>query len=162
MSTAGFRTIRYLENKQGAFMDQSNQPTIADIAANVEAVAPPLLGKKVLCIEDEYFIGELYTRALEKAGAQVKLVITGDEGLNTALSNAYDIIVLDLMLPNINGQEVLDKILGAQPKITAKIFFVTNAQQPDLVRERIESQVAGYFIKAEITPKQLVQALAAN
>jgi DNA-binding response OmpR family regulator len=139
--------------------NNQNQPTIAEIAAVPQPYVQKLVGKNVLCIEDEYFIGELYTRALERAGAKVKLVITGDEGLNEALTNKYDIIVLDLMLPNVNGQEVLEKILSVEPKIAAKIYFVTNAQQPDAIKAKIESQVAGYFIKAEITPKQLVQAL---
>ena len=50
---------------------------------------------KVLLIEDEHFIGELYIRALSRAGYQAKVVIDGKVGLDEALTDQYDIIMLD-------------------------------------------------------------------
>lgn len=57
--------------------------------------------KRILCIEDEHFISELYTRALTKAGYDVTVVVDGQEGLTKARTNQYDIILLDLMVPSL-------------------------------------------------------------
>ncbi|HEX8349338.1 MAG TPA: response regulator [Hymenobacter sp.] len=115
-------------------------------------------GKRVLCIEDEHFIGELYVRALAKAGYEVKVVIDGEEGLHEAETGAYDIILLDIMVPTITGIEVLRRLRDpAVTPIPSKIIITTNLEQSDESRAEIESQADGYIIKAEVTPRQLVQ-----
>ena len=117
--------------------------------------------KKVLCIEDEHFIGELYGRALSKAGFDIKVVIDGQEGLREAQTNAYDIILLDIMIPNLTGTEILRQLRSPQqnPPIKAKIIITTNLEQKEATRQQVEKQADGYLIKAEITPKQLVEIL---
>lgn len=120
----------------------------------------PVERKKVLCIEDEYFIGELYTRALEHAGYDVKVVITGEDGLAEALTDEYDIILLDIMIPGQSGLEVLAHIKKQPTPLKAKIVIMTNMQQEEQAREQAEKIVDGYMIKAEVTPKQMVEFLA--
>lgn len=114
--------------------------------------------KKVLCIEDENFISELYARALRKAGYDVTTMLSGDDGLRAAQSNEYDIILLDLMIPGITGFEVLRQ-LRKNPKqpLKAKIIITTNLDQEDDPKAEIEKMADGYLIKAEFTPRQLVQ-----
>lgn len=118
--------------------------------------------KKILCIEDEHFIGELYTRALHKAGFDVKIVIDGQEGLRQAQSNQYDIILLDLMLPNLTGFDILRVLRDPQqtPHLRSKIIITTNLEQKEEHREEIERQADGYIIKAEVTPKELAALLS--
>ncbi|MBI5357800.1 response regulator [Candidatus Saccharibacteria bacterium] len=65
---------------------------------------------KVLCIEDERFIGELYKRSLVNAGYDVTLARNGNDGLEQAKTNTYDIILLDIMIPEILGVDVLKKL----------------------------------------------------
>jgi DNA-binding response OmpR family regulator len=116
--------------------------------------------KNILCIEDEHFIGELYTRALTKAGYHVKVVIDGEEGLKEALTNQYDIILLDIMVPNLTGIEILKKLRDpAQAPLKAKVFITTNLEQSEEAREAIEKQADGYIVKANITPRELVDIL---
>lgn len=123
--------------------------------------ATPRNGKKVLCIEDEHFIGELYVRALEKAGYETKIIIDGADGLQEALTDSYDIILLDIMVPSMTGFEVLRRLRGpgADKQIKAKIIITTNLEQSEEGREEIQHQADGYVIKAEITPRQLVEFL---
>lgn len=115
--------------------------------------------KTILCIEDEHFISELYSRALKKAGYDVTIMLSGEDGLNAALTDHYDIILLDLMIPGITGFEVLDQIRSSQNPIHSKIIITTNLDQDDENRERVEKLADGYIIKAEITPKQLVEII---
>lgn len=116
---------------------------------------------KVLCIEDEHFISELYMRALTKAGYDVRVVIDGQDGLNEALTDTYDIILLDIMVPTITGFEILRRLRGsgATKNLHAKIIITTNLEQSEESRAEIESHADGYIIKAEVTPHQLVDFL---
>ncbi len=117
--------------------------------------------RKVLCIEDEFFIGELYARSLHNAGYEIKVVIDGAAGLKEAQTNQYDIILLDLMIPNMTGIEVLKNLRdpAKTPHLKAKVIITTNLEQKEETRDAIEKQADGYVIKAEITPKQLVEIL---
>ena len=121
----------------------------------------PGAGRKVLCIEDEHFIGELYVRALTRAGYGVKVIIDGELGLKEAQTGQYDIILLDIMIPSMTGIEVLKRLRDpsvSQP-VKAKIIITTNLEQSEEGRQAIEAQADGYVIKAEMTPGQLVDFL---
>jgi DNA-binding response OmpR family regulator len=118
--------------------------------------------KKVLCVEDEHFISELYVRALSKAGYQVDVQFDGQKGLEAAQTDKYDIILLDLMIPTITGTEVLRALRdpAKTPALHAKIIITTNLEQREDVRSDIEQQADGYIVKAEITPRELVDFLS--
>jgi DNA-binding response OmpR family regulator len=116
---------------------------------------------KLLCIEDEYFIGNLYSRALGRAGYVVTLEQDGQKGFELAASDRFDIILLDLMLPTLSGIEILKRLRGeGQKAIRAKIIITTNLEEQGKTREDIERHADGYLIKAAVTPKQLVEFLS--
>lgn len=116
--------------------------------------------KNILVVEDEHFIGELYTRALSKAGYTVKVVVDGEEGLQEALTDQYDIILLDIMVPNMTGIEILKRLRAPEQKpIHAKIIITTNLEQKEDAREAIEKQADGYIVKANVTPRELAELL---
>lgn len=126
-------------------------------AAKKEAMTP----KKVLCIEDEQFISEMYARALTKAGYEVAVELDGAAGLKSAQTNQFDIILLDLMIPSMTGIEVLRHLRDTTetPVLKAKIIITTNLEQREDVRADIEAQADGYVVKAELTPRELVDFL---
>lgn len=118
-------------------------------------------GKKILVIEDEHFIGELYNRALTRAGFNVTIVVDGLEGLKEAQTDKYDVILLDLMIPNMTGIEILRELrdTAKTPKLHSKIIITTNLEQREEIRSDIESRADGYLVKAEVTPRELVEFL---
>lgn len=122
----------------------------------------PTAPKKILCIEDEHFISELYARALTRAGYEVEVQLDGQKGLAAAQTDRYDIILLDLMIPSITGIEVLRTLRDPRqtPKMHAKIIITTNLEQREDVRADIEQRADGYLVKAEITPHELVDFLS--
>ncbi len=115
-------------------------------------------GKRLLCIEDERFISELYARALQKAGYEVIVESDGEAGLHAAVNGAYDIILLDIMLPTMNGVDMLYKLKdkNVQPPLASKIIITTNLDQKEDIRKQVEELADGYLIKAEVTPRELV------
>src|SRR5487761_1139266 len=96
--------------------------------------------KKVLVIEDEHFIGELYNRALTRAGFKVTVVVDGLKGLKEAQTDSYDIILLDLMVPNLTGIEILHRLrdTAQTPQFHSKIIITTNLEQREEIRSDIE------------------------
>lgn len=133
--------------------DQPTAPATDDSA--------PASGRKVLCIEDEHFISELYLRALAKRGYEATAIADGQKALVEAETNQYDIILLDLMIPTLTGIEILRSLRdpARTPPIKAKIIITTNLEQREDVRADIEKQADGYIVKAEMTPYQLVDFL---
>ena len=114
---------------------------------------------KVLCVEDEHFIVELYDRALTKAGYDVKVVTDGELGLQEALTDAYDIILLDIMVPNMIGTDILKRLRKEAPNLHAKVIITTNLELSEEDRAAIERQADGYVVKAELTPRQMADFL---
>lgn len=119
-------------------------------------------GKKVLCIEDELFISDLYSRALSKAGYEIVVELDGIKGLELAQTNQFDIILLDLMIPRLTGTEIL-AVLRDQtktPELNAKVIITTNLEQRDDIKAAVEQQADGYIVKANVTPRELVEFLS--
>ena len=117
--------------------------------------------RKILSIEDEQFISELYGRALSKAGYDVTIEHDGKTGLELAQTDRYDIILLDLLLPTMHGTEILQKLRDTQltPHLHSKIIIMTNFEERQEVRSEIEQLADAYFVKVDITPNQLVEFL---
>lgn len=117
--------------------------------------------KKILCIEDDVFIGEMYRRSLMRAGYEVVLMRSGTEGLQAAISNTYDLILLDVMLPEKRGTEVLQALRGEGKDLVpnSKVLVLTNFDQDDESRLAMQSRADGYLIKADITPRKLLEII---
>lgn len=117
--------------------------------------------KTILMIEDDRFIGEMYVRTLRKEGYEVDWMVTGSQGYAAATSTAYDLILLDIMLPEAEGTDVLDQLRNEKgDKIPdAKIIILTNFEQDDESRMAMEKRADGYLIKAEITPRKLIEII---
>ncbi len=117
--------------------------------------------KKILVIEDEHFISELYTRALNNNGYIVKVVSDGVEALKECQTDQYDLILLDLMIPNMTGFEILNILRDPSKSkpIHSKIIITTNLEQRDDIKKDIEKKADAYLIKANLTPNELVDFL---
>lgn len=118
--------------------------------------------KTILCIEDDRFIGEMYVRSLKKAGYEVDWMVDGNDGLVAARNKQYDLILLDIMLPERRGSEILEALRGKEDLIPhTKIVVMTNFDQDEESRMAMEHNVDAYLIKAEITPKILLRVVEA-
>lgn len=118
--------------------------------------------KTVLCVEDDRFIGEMYVRSLKKAGYDVDWVVDGNDGLIAARNKQYDLMLLDVMLPERRGTEVLDALRGGTEDLIphTKVIVLTNFEQDDESRTAMQKHADAYLIKAEITPKKLMEVIA--
>ena len=117
--------------------------------------------KTILCVEDDRFIGEMYVRSLQKAGYDVTWVVDGNDGLVMARSQPFDLIILDLMLPEQRGDQILDALRSDDTDLipNSKILIMTNFEQDDATKSAIMNRVDGYLIKADITPRKLIDVV---
>ncbi len=118
--------------------------------------------KTILCIEDDRFIGEMYVRSLKKAGYDVDWVVDGNDGLIAARNKPYDAILLDVMLPERRGTDILKSLRGGKKDLIpdTKVIVLTNFDQDAESRIAMEHEADAYLIKAEITPKKLLDIVS--
>ena len=117
--------------------------------------------KTILCVEDDRFIGEMYVRSLQKAGYDVTWVVDGNDGLVAARNQHFDLIILDLMLPEQRGDQILDALRNNDIDLIpdSKALIMTNFEQDEASRSSILRRVDGYLIKADITPRKLIEVI---
>ena len=82
---------------------------------------------RILIVEDEFNLADVISSRLKKEKYAVDIFCDGEEGLESALTNIYDLIILDVMLPNINGFEILKKI--REKSIKSKVIMLTAKTQ---------------------------------
>lgn len=114
--------------------------------------------KTILFVEDDKPIAEMYARVLTREGYQIEFAYNGAEGLKKANAKQYDLILLDIMMPEKTGIEVLNELRGKDGTGNAgtKIVVLTNLAQDKTSQEALKSQADGYIIKADIVPSELV------
>jgi len=117
--------------------------------------------KTVLCIEDDRFIGEMYVRSLKKAGYEVDWVVDGNDGLIAARNKSYDLILLDVMLPERRGSEILEALRNNGEDLipNSRVIVLTNFEQDEESRIAMQQHADAYLIKADITPKKLISVI---
>lgn len=111
---------------------------------------------QILLIEDEAFISDLYKRQLDLAGFSTDVAPTGKEGLEMLSKKEYDLLLLDIMLPDINGLEILKKVKSEDKKNMA-VIILSNLGQESVVQQGFKLGADGYLIKVSFTPDQVVE-----
>lgn len=112
--------------------------------------------KKILLVEDEDFIRDLYIRQITKAGFQIKSAADGQTGLNMLKAENFDLLLLDIMLPGINGLQLLREFKTQNPNSPMITILLTNLGQEAVIKEGFELGAQAYLIKASYTPDQVV------
>lgn len=112
--------------------------------------------KKILLVEDEDFIRELYVRQLTKAGFSVKTAVDGQSGLDMLKMESFDLLLLDIMLPGMNGLQLLREFKTQNPNSPMIVILLTNLGQEAVIKEGFELGAQAYLIKASYTPDQVV------
>jgi DNA-binding response OmpR family regulator len=115
----------------------------------------------ILIVEDDRFIGEMYVRSLKKAGYDVDWMVDGNDGLVAARNKQYDALLLDVMLPERRGGDILHALRGNGEDLIpgTRVIVLTNFEQDDESRIAMQQNADAYLIKAEITPRRLIEIL---
>jgi DNA-binding response OmpR family regulator len=116
--------------------------------------------KKILLVEDDTFLNQLYTDLLSQAKYEVTSVTDGTVAYESIKKGGWDLILLDVMLPGINGFDIFKKIKEEKIKYT-KLIFMTNLDSSDKDKESLE-QADEYWVKSNMSPPEFLQKVAST
>ncbi|MFA5359603.1 MAG: response regulator [Patescibacteria group bacterium] len=116
---------------------------------------------KILIVEDEQFLSDMYKLKFEHDGYKAVVARDGSEGLELAKKEKPDLILLDLVLPGIDGFKVLTELKKDAATKNIKVFIFSNLGQENEIKTGKKIGADGYFIKANMTPSQLMEKVNA-
>ncbi len=112
---------------------------------------------KIVIIEDDRAINQMYRMKFEANGFDVRIAYDGKAGIDLVRDFSPDIVLLDLQMPEITGDEVL-KLIRQNPKLRdLKVIILTNTSAEEAPATLDELKPNDYIVKAEMTPTQVVE-----
>lgn len=115
------------------------------------------MSKKILIVEDDKFLRELIGQKLVKEGYDILEAVDGEEGLKKVKSEKPDMVLLDLILPSIDGFEVLSRIKEDVGPVAPPIIILSNLGQKEDVEKGLKLGAVDYLIKAHFTPGEIIE-----
>lgn len=111
---------------------------------------------KLLIVEDDTFLANMYKTKFGLEGYTVSLAESGEEALKMLRKEMPDLVLLDVLLPGMDGFNVLKKIKKTAEFKKVPVILLTNLGQKDDVRKGFEMGAIGYLIKAQHMPSEVV------
>lgn len=115
--------------------------------------------RRVLLVEDDLYTLELYEGELHKAGYDVIRAFDGEEGLAKARKEKPDLMLLDIMLPRLDGFEMLKALKADETTKAIPVIMLTNLSREEIVKEGFDLGASGYLVKASYTPAQVIDTI---
>lgn len=112
--------------------------------------------KSVLIIEDDPYVLRFYERLFAHADYHIELVASGSEGLVKAKTLLPSLILLDLMMPVMDGNEVLTKLKADEVTRDISVIMLTNFGEEDMVKKSVALGASTFLIKSNIPPDKLL------
>lgn len=111
---------------------------------------------KILIIDDDEFLLDIYSIKFKEGGFDVEAVKSGKEAISRAIEFKPDVVLIDLVMPNMDGFETI-KLLKEKMGDSAKIIALSNLDQKENIDKALLLGADDYIIKAEFTPSQVLE-----
>lgn len=111
---------------------------------------------KILVVEDDKFLREMITRKLDREGYEVIDAVDGEKGEQKIKEEKPDMVLLDLILPGIDGFEVLERVKSDPATSEIPIIILSNLGQKSEVERGLKLGAVDFLIKAHFTPAEIV------
>lgn len=115
------------------------------------------MAAKIAIIEDDPAISQMYRFKFEAEGYQVETAGNGKLGLGLAEKMKPDIILLDLMMPEMNGDEMLEKMRATSWGKDIRVVVLTNKGEQEIPEKVRQLNVSAVILKADMTPRQVAE-----
>lgn len=117
--------------------------------------------KKILIVEDDVFISDIYQVKFSQESYETAVAVNGLEALKKLESFQPDVILLDIIMPQMDGIETLKKIKKDDKWKNIPIIMLTNISEKEKVEESEEMGVNDYLVKSQFTPSEVVEKVNA-
>jgi len=115
--------------------------------------------KKILIIEDESALQRTLGDTLRKEGYEISAALDGESGLRLAQTQKPDLILLDLILPRLNGFEVLKQLKSAEDTKEIPVIVLTNLEAMEDIERALDSGATTYLVKAQYSLEEVVEKI---
>lgn len=132
---------------------QTNQTVSEEVDGGVDINKIP----SILIVEDDPVLSKMYTEKFKFEGFNVFTALNGEDGLQMAISQKIDMIILDLMLPRLSGSELLAKLRQNEKGKNVKVIALTNLAETEEKEKVLSLGALDYLIKAMQTPEEVVK-----
>ncbi len=112
--------------------------------------------KKILLVEDEASLRELYRELLFSVGFEVDTAEDGKTAYEKIKNNKYDLILLDIRLPEMDGLQVLHSLTDEEKANNGKIYMLTNFSEDKIIKEAYKAGATGYLMKSALDPDEVL------
>lgn len=116
------------------------------------------MAHKILIVDDDTPIRELYQQLLEGEGFEIQTAADGKEGLEKITSGGFDLILLDIMMPQIDGIGILENLLEEKVK-HPPILLMTNLINDPVTKEALQKGAIACLVKVSLSPEQLISTV---
>ena len=121
----------------------------------------PSFPGKILVIDDDPYLRDLYKEVLTQGGYQVDVASDGQEGLTKILQGGYDLTLLDIMMPKIDGLKILKILKDKPPSVyNGPIFVLSVLNQDDIIKKAMDLGAKGYIVKSDLNPDQVLNKIS--
>jgi DNA-binding response OmpR family regulator len=114
---------------------------------------------KILLVEDDPFLLSMYSTKFELEGFTVLSADNGEDGLRLSTGENIDIILLDILMPKMNGFEVLEELKKNDKTKKIPVILLTNLNQKDEIERGLALGADDYLIKAHFMPSEVVEKI---
>lgn len=111
---------------------------------------------KILLVEDDKFLVDIFATRLQNAGYDITTADNGEAAIALAIEKHPHLILLDIILPQMDGWEVLEKLQKEELTKHIPVILLTNLGHEEDVEKGLKSGATGYLIKAQYTPTEVV------
>lgn len=113
--------------------------------------------KTILLVEDDTFVSDIYNVRLKQEGFEVIITQNGLEAIKELKKNIPDLILLDMIMPYLNGLETLKKIKASPEWEKIPVMLLTNLSEKDKIEEALRLGANDFLIKSHFTPSEVVE-----
>lgn len=114
---------------------------------------------KILIVEDDQFISKMYTKKFQLAGYEVEVEYDGESGITKMESFLPDVVIMDVMMPKLNGIEALEKMKTNAKIKHIPVLILTNLSGTEDAQTAVQKGAVEYLVKSDFTPAQIVEKI---
>jgi len=113
----------------------------------------------VLLVDDDEFIRDIYSTKFAESGIHIAVTEDGEEALDTLKEEHFDVILVDIIMPKVDGIELLEKLDERENMEDTKVIVLSNQGQPRDIDKAKEFDIDGYVIKANHVPSEVLDEI---
>lgn len=140
-------------NQEKMNLARMEENTLQGEVSNEEESSKP----KILIIEDEEVFIEMFGEKLKQEGFQVVSARNGAWGLKEALAHDFDLYIIDMVMPAMTGEEIIDRLKLEEKTKNVPIIVLSASVDEQLAKQVIDKGVDGFFVKTQIIPSELAK-----